>query len=94
MRERTFVKSSYSPETPISGSCVEISAPVNMHTSSYSGGNGGMCVEIGSAYDNCVMIGDSKTGTDVAREFIHVSPEAFAAFAGSIAAREFADITA
>lgn len=110
MSERLFVTSRHSNSQ---GSCVEVSAPVSMRTSSYSGpnggncvevgipetrtssfsgGNGGNCVEIGSVYDDCVMIGDTKIPNSTEKPYLHVSSEAFAAFTGSIMAREFADI--
>ncbi|MGW6396129.1 DUF397 domain-containing protein [Streptomyces sp. NPDC055103] len=46
--------------------------------SSYSGGDGGQCVEVATGTD-AVHIRDSK---DVARPALRVSPEAWAGFVG------------
>ncbi len=94
MTERIFTKSSYSPHKPISGDCVEVSPPTEMRVSSYSAGNGGACVQIAEAYDDCVMVGDSKIGDGPEKSYVHVSPEAFTAFTGSLALSEFARIDA
>ncbi|MEV6245859.1 DUF397 domain-containing protein [Streptomyces sp. NPDC051742] len=46
--------------------------------SSYSGGDGGQCVEVATGVD-AVHVRDSK---DVARPALRVSPEAWAGFVG------------
>ncbi|MGA5197640.1 DUF397 domain-containing protein [Streptomyces exfoliatus] len=46
--------------------------------SSYSGGDGGQCVEVATG-DDAVHVRDSK---DVARPALRVSPEAWAGFVG------------
>jgi hypothetical protein len=62
-----------------------------MHVSSYSGPNGGQCIEVGAAFDSCVMIGDTKVDNGPEKPYVHVSPDAFVAFAGALTA-EFAGV--
>lgn len=91
MSERIFTKSSYT--TP-ANNCVEVSPPTEMRVSSYSGPNGGNCVQIGEAFDNCVMIGDTKIADSPEKPYMHVSPQVFTEFTGSLAMSEFAHIDA
>lgn len=89
MTERMIFTSSYSNAE---GNCVEVGAPVGVElkVSSYSGPNGGNCVQIGEASDACVIVGDSKPFPESEeKQFIHTSPEAFTAFTGGLAMAEF-----
>lgn len=90
MSERMVFTSSYSNAE---GNCVEVGAPVGVElkVSSYSGPTGGQCVQIGEAYDECVVVGDSKPLPEgMEKELIHMTPGAFTMFAAGLESTEFA----
>ena len=53
----------------------------NWHTSSYSGGNGGQCVEVARNLPGVVVVRDSKARQEGA---LIVSPAAWAGFIGRL----------
>lgn len=89
MSERTLYTSSHSNAE---GNCVQIAPPTEMRISSYSGGNGGNCIQVSKAFDSCVMVGDSKTAEDPGNQYLHVSPDAFVSFTGGLATAEFTGV--
>lgn len=90
MSERIFIKSSYSNIDPVSGNCVEMSAPdgLDFKKSSYSDDVGGACVEVG-ALPIQVLMRDSKVEGG---PLMGVSPEAFTHFVGGLATESFTQI--
>lgn len=84
--EKTFVRSSYSGVE----NCVEACPPEELvfRASSWSGGNGGNCLEAAEGA-HCVVVRDSKL-LEYNNPLVHFGPEAFTAFVGGLAVDEFA----
>ena len=78
MTERSFFD-------PTSGNEIQPPAGLVFRSSTYSGPNGGQCVEVASSPER-VAVRDSK---DIEQPYVYASPEAFTAFTGGLAVAEF-----